>query len=185
MQQTGEPWYLHAGLYAVILILVYVLIRVAIIEPQEVIEKEKFFKQESRLRMSDLRVGEKLWQAQYNRYTDNLDSLIAYLKTSPSVEKAMNRIDSVTGKAANPFVELSSGGYAWDSLFRTPKSHQFYDLEIDTSTNYDTVINRYGKITRVDTTQKIGTRYQITDPDGYGKIGDLYNEALKNTASWE
>ncbi len=185
MQSKGEPWYLHAGLYAVILILVYLLIRVAIIEPQEIMEKEQYYKAESRLRMSNLREGEKLWQAQFGKFTDKLDSLIIFLKSSPSVEKAMNSVDSITGRPANPFVKLTDGNYSWDSLLHTPKSHLPYTLKVDTSTNYDTVISRRGKIVRIDSTIKVGSRYLIEDPDGYGKIGDLYNEALKNTASWE
>ncbi|MFA3783759.1 hypothetical protein ABRY23_11920 [Melioribacteraceae bacterium 4301-Me] len=185
MQQKGEPWYLHAGLYVIILILVYLLIRVAIVEPQEVMEKEKYFKAESRLRMVNLREAENLWQSKFGKYTDKLDSLITFLKSSPLVEEAMNKVDSITGRPANPFVKLSNGEYSWDSLAFTPKSHQPYTLKIDTSTNYDTVIDRRGKIVRIDSTIKIGSRYLIEDPDGYGKIGDLYNDALKNTASWE
>ena len=62
MNSRTEPWYVHAALYAVIVILAYILIRVAIIEPKEVVESERYFKTESRLRMSNLRAAEKLWQ---------------------------------------------------------------------------------------------------------------------------
>ena len=60
-----------------------------------------------------------------------------------------------------------------------------YILQIDTSIVIDTVVNRRGKITRVDTTISLGSRYYVEDPDGYGTIGSLDNDALKNTASWE
>ena len=50
-RKKTEPWYIHAVLWIVILILAYVLIRVAIINPQRVVEREKAFKQEARLRM--------------------------------------------------------------------------------------------------------------------------------------
>jgi hypothetical protein len=35
------------------------------------------------------------------------------------------------------------------------------------------------------TKKLIGTKYYIEDPDGYGSVGSLSNDALKNTASWE
>ena len=54
-----------------------------------ILEKEKYYKQESRLRMSNLRAAEKLWEAKYGRFTDNLNDLINFLKTDPSVKKAM------------------------------------------------------------------------------------------------
>jgi hypothetical protein len=58
-------------------------------------------------------------------------------------------------------------------------------LQIDTSVVVDTVIDRRGKITRIDSSVTFGTRYYLEDPDGYGTIGSLDTDALKNTASWE
>jgi hypothetical protein len=49
----------------------------------------------------------------------------------------------------------------------------------------DTVVNQRGRILRVDSTVTIGNLYYIEDPDGYGTIGSIDNDALKNTASWE
>ena len=43
MKKKKEPWYIHAGLYAVIAILSFVLIKVAIIDPTEYIDTEKMF----------------------------------------------------------------------------------------------------------------------------------------------
>ena len=43
---------------------------------------------------------------------------------------------------------------------------QMYIVQIDTSMNADTVINRSGKIIRIDSTVVIGSKYYIEDPDG-------------------
>jgi hypothetical protein len=183
--QKSEPWYIHAGLYALIVILVIVLIKVAIIDPQEVVEEEKFSRRESRLRMINLKEAEILYQKKHGKFTDNLDSLIYFIKNDPMVDSLKNAIDSMTMKSANPFIELTHGEFNPDSLLRTPKSQQPYIVQIDTSLSIDTVVNQKGKVLRVDSTVQIGTMYYIEDPDGYGTIGSIENEALKNTSSWE
>lgn len=180
-----DPWYIHVALYLVVAILTYFLIQLAIIQPNKVVTAERFFKKESRLRMNDIRQAEILWQVQHNRFTDNLDSLVHFIKTDSMVHKIMTSIDTLTKKPSNPFVKLSNGKFTPDSLFRTPKSHRFYILKVDTSRSIDTTINRRGKIIKIDTSYIIGTRYLLKDPDGYGKIGSLTSDALKNTASWE
>lgn len=180
-----EPWYIHAGLYAIIVILVIVLIKVAIIDPKEIVEQEKYSKKESRLRMTNLKEAEILYEKKYGRYTANLDSLIHFIKTDSTVDSLMTAIDTITKRPANPFVALSHGEFVPDSLIRTPKSNRRYIVEIDTSLQIDTVINQRGKILRVDSVLAIGTKYYIEDPDGYGTIGSLEDEALKNTVSWE
>ncbi|MFA7288749.1 MAG: hypothetical protein WC055_07690 [Melioribacteraceae bacterium] len=185
MSSKSESWYLHAGLYAVILVLIYVLIRVAIIEPTEVVENEKYFKAESRARMLNLREGEKLWFNKYNRFTDSMDSLVNFLKTDPSVQKAITGTDSITGKSTNTFVSLKNGEQLWDSLFKSPKSGMAYIIKVDTSKSADTIIDRRGKVIKVDSNTVIGKRYVVECPDGYGKVGDLYSDAMKFTASWE
>ena len=101
------------------------------------------------------------------------------------IDSVMAAVDSVSKKSSNPFISLSNGEFAPDSLYKTPKSQQRYIVEIDTSLSVDTVVNRTGKILRVDSTIVIGGRYYIEDPDGYGTVGSLDNDALKNTASWE
>lgn len=185
MKSKSEPAYIHVILYVIIAVLVLVLIKVAYIDPNEVIEEEKYFKKESRLRMANLREAERLWQAKHKQFTDNLDSLIVFLKTDPSVEKAIVGTDSITGRPTNPFDTLSDGTLAWDSLYHSPKSLVRYTIQVDTSEVADTVIDRRGRIIKVDKTTTIGQRYFIKCPDGYGTIGDVLNEALKNTASWE
>ena len=185
MNKKSEPWYIHAVLYVIILILAIVLIQVAIIEPQNVVEKERYYKAESRARLSDIRAAEKLWEEKHGSFTDNLDSLVHFVLTDPLVAERVAGVDSITGKSTNPFVDLSVGSFVTDSLFHSPKSLRPYILHVDTTTHLDTVINRRGKIVSVDTNTTIGTRYLVECPDGYGKIGDLYSDALKNTASWE
>ena len=183
--QAGDPWYVHAILYLVIAILAVILIKVAIIDPKDAVEQERFFKTESRLRMNNIKEAEILWQKKYGNFTDNINSLIKFIKEDPFADSVINSFDSLTMKPANPFKPLSSGMFTPDSLRFSPKSFQAYILQIDTSMIIDTTINRRGVVTRVDTNITLGTRYYLEDPDGYGTVGDLYNDALKNTSSWE
>jgi hypothetical protein len=181
----SEPWYIHAGLYTVIVILIIVLIKVAIIDPKEVVQQEKFNKKESRLRMTNLKEAEILYQKKYGRFTENLDTLINFIKYDKMVDSIKTAIDPLTRRPANPFVALSHGVFEPDSLYRTPKSQQMYIVQIDSSVQVDTVINPRGKVIRVDTSLVIGGRYYIEDPDGYGTVGSLESDALKNSPSWE
>ncbi len=206
--KKGEPWYIHAGLWVVIVILTYILIQVAIIQPREIMKMERYYKKESRLRMDNIRQAEILWQKQKGYYTDNLDSLIEFIKTDSSVIKLVNSfdttyipktvkkvingkdtsvvVDTFSLKSKNPFKALVSvGKFVPESLYFAPKSHRFYHLEVDTNVEYDTTVNRWGKIVKIDTIVSFGNRYYLEDPDGYGSIGDVYNDAMKNTASWE
>jgi hypothetical protein len=181
----SEPWYLHAGLYTIVVILIIILIKVAIIDPKEVLTEQTFDKKESRLRMHNLKEAEILYQKKFGRFSGNIDTLINFIKTDKMVDSVMVAVDSITNKSSNPFSNLSDGKFTPDSLYRTPGSQQMYIVQVDTSMNADTVINRSGKILRIDSTVVIGSRYYIEDPDGYGTIGSLDNDALKNTASWE
>ncbi len=185
MSSKTEPWYIHLILYVVIAFLIFILVKVAYIDPSEIMEQEKYFKKESRLRMANLREAERLWQVKYGKFTDNLDSLIIFLKNDQSVKKAMTGIDSITKRPTNPFDNLLDGTFNPDSLVFSPKSRQRYIVQVDTTEDADTVIDRRGKILRVDKVVRIGQRYFIGCPDGYGSIGDVRNDALKNTASWE
>jgi len=185
MISKSDPWYVHASLYGVIVILIIVLVKVAIIDPNHVVEAENYFKTESRARMKNIKEGEILWFKIHKQYTGNLDNLIAFLNSDSSVDSVMNSQDTLTHKSTNPFAMLASGKFVPDSLYRTPKSHSLYTLQVDTSTSVDTVVTRGGRILRIDTTKHIGSKYYLEDPDGYGTIGSLTNDALKNTASWE
>jgi hypothetical protein len=183
--QAGDPWYIHAALYLVIAILSVILIKVAIIDPKEAVEQEKFWRTESRLRMNNIKAAEILFQKKYGSYTDNLEKLISFVKEDKFVDSVVNAFDSLTMRPANPFKPLSNGEFIPESLKISPKSFQAYVLQIDTSISIDTTINRRGAVVRVDTVRVLGTKYYLEDPDGYGTVGDLFNDALKNTSSWE
>jgi hypothetical protein len=101
------------------------------------------------------------------------------------VDSVMNAFDSLTQRPANPFIALSDGQFTPDSLLRTPKSQQPFTLKIDSTETADTVVNRRGRIVKIEKHSVVGTKYYLEDPDGYGSIGSLDNDALKNTASWE
>ena len=171
------------------------LIKVAIIDPTDYVETEKENKTETRLRMDNIKAAEILWQKKNGNFTGNLDSLILFVKYDPFVDSVVNAFDSLTMKSANPFKPLANNknvpdslfwkDFTPDSLYWSTKTHVQFILQIDTSTVIDTVINRRGKITRIDSTTILGTRYYLEDPNGYGTIGSLDNDALKNTASWE
>jgi hypothetical protein len=169
----------------VIAILVIVLVQVAIIEPNEIIKQENYYKTETRVRMDNIRQAEILWDKKKKSFTDNLDSLISFIKNDSYVAEVVAGIDSVTGRSTNPFKVLSDGNFTPESLYLSPKSGTRYIVKVDTSIQPDTVINRRGQIIKVDTIISIGTRYYIEDVDGYGTIGDINNDARKNTASWE
>lgn len=183
--QRQDQWYIHAAFYVIIAVLVYVLIQVAIVEPKEIVAIEKYNKNEARLRMKNLKEAELLYFKKNNRFTNNIDTLLAFVKTSPFVDSVINGFDSMLNRSSNPFVKLSHGEFTIDSLFTTPKSGERFSLSVDSAVSFDTVITPSGKFLRVDTNLVMGQRYRIEDPDGYGYIGDLTNEALKNTASWE
>jgi len=183
--QTGDPWYIHAALYLVIAILTVILIKVAIIDPKNAVEQEKFWRTESRLRMNNLKAAEILYQKKFGNFTDDVDKLITFVKEDKFVDSVVNSFDSLTMKPANPFKPLSHGEFSPESLKLSPKSFQFYVLQIDTSISVDTTINRRGDVVKVDTIRTLGTKYFLEDPDGYGTVGDLFNDAKKNTSSWE
>lgn len=183
--QAGDPWYIHAALYLVIAVLSIILIKVAIIDPKNAVEQNRFWQTESRLRMNNIKAAEILWQKKNGNFTDNLSDLINFIKYDSFVDSVVNSFDSLTMKPANPFKALSNGQFTPESLMNSPKTYQMYVLQIDTSLSVDTTINRRGVVIKVDSTLILGTRYFLEDPDGYGSVGDLYNDAKKNTSSWE
>ncbi|MBU1099172.1 MAG: hypothetical protein KKA84_02125 [Bacteroidetes bacterium] len=186
MQRKTEPWYIHAVLMVIIAILTYILIRVAIIDPSEVVANEKRWKTESRLRMSNLKQAQMLFEDRHKQFTDNLEELVSFLKTDSKVAELIEGWDSVRNASTNPFdTLLMSRDLSFDSLFTSPKSLARYIMSVDTSIQIDTVINRRGTIVSIDTLTEIGKLYEIICPDGYGKIGDTKNQALKNSSTWE
>ena len=183
--KNEDPWYIHAGLYFIVAILTFLLIRVAVIDPSAEVEAEKYYKVETRLRMANLKEAQILFQKKNGAFTASLDKLIDFIKNDRFVDSVVNAFDSLTMKPANPFKNLSEGTFTPDSLFLSPKTYQRFVMNIDTSIISDTVVNPAGKVLRVDTKTVIGTKYYIEDPNGYGTIGSIDNDALKNTASWE
>jgi len=183
-KSNQDPWYLHAGLYAVVVVLVLILIKVAIIDPREIVETERYNKTETRLRMTNLKEAQILWEKKNGRFTDNLDELVEFINSS-YVDSIRNAFDSLTMRMADPFKNLSHGEFTPESLVVSPKSRQRFIIAIDTSLSVDSVFTTRGRFVRVDSTKRIGTKYLIADPDGYGTIGSIESDALKNTASWE
>ena len=118
--RKSEPWYIHAALIVVIIILSYVLLRVAILDPGEYVKKEKYFKTESRARMDNLRQAEILFSRKFEHFCGNLDTLINYVKTDSSVQALITGIDTLTGRSSNPFKPLVSvDSINFDSLFHS------------------------------------------------------------------
>jgi hypothetical protein len=183
--KNEDPWYVHAGLYLVVAILTFLLIKVAVIDPSAEVEAEKYFKTETRLRMTNLKEAQILFQKKNGNFTGSLDKLIDFIKNDKYVDSVVNAFDSLTMKPANPFKNLSDGKFTPDSLYTSPKTNQRFIMKVDTSVVSDTVVNPRGKVLRVDTKTVIGTKYYIEDPNGYGTVGSIDNDALKNTASWE
>lgn len=185
MSKKGEPWYIHGALYLIIAILIYVLIRVAIIDPTDHIQSENYFRAESQLRMDNIRQAQIQWKKKHESYTDNLQDLVSFVKSDSAVNALIIGVDSLTNRSTNPFKNLTVGSFIPDSLLLAPKSQTQFLVKIDTTTTIDTIINKYGKLTKVDTNTVIGSIYYVECPDGYGTIGDLESPSLKNTASWE
>lgn len=195
MSKKAEPWYLHAGLWAVIVILVVVLIQVSITEPTEILRTKKYNKTESRLRMTNIKHAQILYEQKYDKFSDNLDTLVNFIRNDSSVLYLMAAFDTVKVyridgdttilKSRNPFSDLVSGPFSYDSLYTSPRSGKLFIVQIDTLLEIDTVINRRGSIVKIDSITTIGKRYLIQSPDSDDKIGDVNSDALLNTESWE
>ena len=197
MIRKSDPWYVHAGLYVIMAVLVFLLIQVAIVEPTEVTARNRYYKTESRARMDNLRQAQILWEETHENYTDNIDSLVHFIKNDSSVVNTILGYDTISQRSTNPFVPLTtfelfisdSGDTLFkfnpDSLFVTPKSHKRFIVKVDSTLDIDTITNRRGTIVNIDSIVTIGQKYVIENPDSKDKIGDLFSDALKNTASWE
>ncbi len=183
--KNEDPWYVHAGLYLIIAILTVVLIKVAFLDPSAEVQAENYYKVETRLRMTNLKEAEILFEKKTGSFTDNLHKLIDFVKNDKFVDSVVNAFDSLTMKSANPFKNLSDGVFAPDSLYYSPKTYEPFVLKTDSSEIVDSVVTPSGKLLRVEKRKVIGTRYYIEDPNGYGTIGSIDNDALKNTSSWE
>lgn len=72
-----------------------------------------------------------------------------------------------------------------DSLKFSPKVYLPYSFALDSTRVIDSVFTENGEFIRVDTSFTMGNRFKITDPSGYGSVGNLFFDALKYSASWE
>ena len=101
-----DPWYIHGILYAIIVILVLLLIKVAIIDPTKVVETEKYFKDETRLRLKDLREAEILWEKKHGSFSGNLDSLVTFVKYSHFVDSVRSVKDTLNNRSSRSIFQI-------------------------------------------------------------------------------
>ena len=73
--KNEDPWYIHAGLYFIVAILTFLLIKVAVIDPSAEVASEKYLKTETRLRMTNLKEAQILFQKKNGSFTASLDKL--------------------------------------------------------------------------------------------------------------
>ena len=111
--------------------------------------------------------------------------MVAFVAHSPFVDSVRTSTDSLTNRVMDPFYKLTNGIFTPESLLTTPKSGKRFEVSVDTTRSIDTIYTPSGKIKRIENNVNIGTKYLLNDPDGYGSIGDLQNDAKKNSASWE
>lgn len=195
MSKKAEPWYLHAGLWTIIVILVVILIQVSITGPTEVLRIKEYNKTESRLRMINLKHAQILYEQKHDKFSDNLDTLINFIRSDTSVQNLMAAFDTVKIyrmdgdttilKSKNPFSDLVSGPFHYDSLYISPRSGKMFIVKIDTLLEIDTIINRRGRVVKIDSITTIGKRYLIKSPDSKDLIGDINSNALLNTENWD
>ncbi len=195
MSKKAEPWYLHAGLWAIIVVLVVILIQVSITEPTEILRTKEYNKTESRLRMTNLKHAQILYEQKHDKFSDNLDTIINFIRSDTSVLDLMAAFDTVKIyrmdgdttilKSKNPFSDLVSGPFSYDSLYISPRSGKMFIVKVDTLLEIDTIINRRGRIVKIDSITTIGERYLIQSPDSDDKIGDVDSDALLNTENWD
>lgn len=166
-----------------IVILAVMLLKVVYLDPKEFSEKEEHFKAESRLRMYNLRSAQKAYFDKNERFCGNIDELIGFMKSLGTDSTLPSGIDSLGSEFT--FRSLSNGKFVIDSLKFSPKVYLPYSFALDSARVIDSVFAENGDFIRVDTTFTPGNRFKITDPSGYGSVGNLFFDALKYSASWE
>ncbi|MBK7866298.1 MAG: hypothetical protein IPJ75_04495 [Ignavibacteriales bacterium] len=166
-----------------IIILAVALLKVAYIDPKKYSEQEENFKTESRLRMYNLRSAQKAYFDKNERFCGNIDELIGFLRSLGLDSTLTLGSDSLESEFV--FRPLSNGKFVIDSLKFSPKIYLPYSFALDSARVIDSVFAENGDFIRVDTTFTPGNRFKITDPSGYGSVGNLFFDALKYSASWE
>lgn len=166
-----------------IVILAVILLKVVYLDPKTLSEQEENFKIESRLRMYNLRSAQKAYFDKNERFCGDIDELISFIKSLGMDSTLPSGKDSPESEFT--FRLLSSGKFVIDSLKFSPKVHLPYSFALDSSRVIDSVFAEDGEFIRVDTSFVTGNRFKITDPSGYGSVGNLFFDALKYSASWE
>lgn len=185
MNKLRSIYYDHRHYFNIgfIVILAVTLLKVAYLDPKKVSEREDNFKTESRLRMYNLRAAQKAYFDKNGRFCGSIDELIGFIKSMGLDSTLSSERDSIDTEFA--FVALSNGKFIIDSLKYSPKVYLPYSFSLDSVRVIDSVFAQNGEFIRVDTTFTRGNRFRITDPSGYGSVGNLFFDALKYSASWE
>lgn len=166
-----------------IVILAVTLLKVVYLDPKEISEQEENFKTESRLRMYNLRSAQKAYFDKNERFCGNIDELIVFIKSLGLDSTLFLGKDSIDTEFA--FRPLSNGKFVVDSLKFSTKVYLPFPVALDSTRVIDSVFAVNGDFLRVDTTFTAGNRFKITDPSGYGSVGNLFFDALKYSVSWE
>jgi hypothetical protein len=158
-------------------------LKVVYIDPKRLNDQEENFKKESRLRMYNLRSAQKEYFDKNQRFCGDLDELLGFIQ-SRKIDQSKLQDTGSTNSEFN-YRLLSDGKFVTDSLKFSPKVYLPYLITLDTTKVIDSVFAEDGEFIRVDTSFTLGNRFKITDPSGYGSIGNLFFDALKYSVSWE
>lgn len=124
-------------------------------EPYQIREQEESYKRESRARMINIRAGQLMYISETGRYAPHIDTLVAFIR----MKWDSGAIPPET------FKPLTTSDFLPESLHNAPKSGTPYSIRaVDTS---------------------VIKKYLLEDPDGYGSVGSLTDDARVNKASWE
>ncbi len=160
-----------------------ILLKVVYLDPMKASEQEENYKTESRLRMYNLRSAQKVYFDKNQKFCGNIDELISFIRSLGIDSTLPSGRDSLESEFT--FKPLSNGKFVVDSLKFSPKVYLPYSFALDSSRVIDSVYAEDGEFIRVDTSFIKGNRFKITDPSGYGSVGNLFFDALKYSASWE
>lgn len=139
----------------IVIALLIGLLIYVIYEPYQIMEEEEANKAESRSRLVNIRSAQLQYIGLFGVYASSIDTLVQFVKDYFPTGTDTTEI----------FKPFANGPFVAESLLYTPKSHRKYI------------------VTSVDTT--IIKKYLLEDPDGYGSIGSLTDDARVNKASWE
>jgi len=189
MSKRTDPWYIHVGLYIVIVGLVAVLINVAVIEPKDVAETARYQKAEARLRMENIQEALKLFEMKNGKLTDSKQEILSFINSDrmKAIKDSLKN-DELTGasyKEPDPFKNHSDGTFVPDSMFMNPYTYQPFVLKVVPIYQTDSVFVN-NKFRNIDSTLK-STNYFILNPATEEFIGDTTttNILTKHKVSWK